>query len=287
MLRHHHQLSRPNHNLRGSASKATNMQTQKCSWPYDTCRILLKSRRAEPIPCYFCLHALAFLCSSSRIHSKYPKATLVTMQADADMIKAYRDFVRFRQERNPCVRGLSAFLETPRLPQDLCQIYVVHVDIGGNPDESQEIQKVHHNQLPSALEPPPPGRGRLIVIEDLHPSVLEVLGVTLDIDPIFFADYVVTNLENIERSPAPPSVALTPSQIQSRGDWFHIHYQQVIDLGPDGPPRHSPWVLKTFANVPRAVRRLPPLHGRQLGIARACFSILTKCMDQSWIGMCC
>lgn len=202
-----------------------------------------------------------------------------------ETFRAYRDFVHFRQQRNPCIGRLCSFLATPRLPQDSCTIYVADL----NPEPSvdvptQRLKTVHSGELLSVLTPAP-GRPRVIIIEDLHPSVLQMLGSSLDIDPIFFADYVLTDFENLETAPAPPSVALTPSQIRSQGGWLHIHYQQVIDLGPESAARF-PWVLRTLANVPRSVRRLPLLQGRQLGIARACCSILTKHLNQSWLGLC-
>lgn len=204
---------------------------------------------------------------------------------DDGALRAYRDFVDFRQQRNPCVGGLSSFLATYRLPEDSCKIYIADLNPESSTDVStQRLKMVHTGELPSALDPSQPGRPRVIIIEDLHPSVLQILGSKLDIDPLFFADYVLTKFENLESAPAPPSVALTPSQIRSQGSWFHIHYQQVIDLGQESAA-HFPWVLNTLANVPRAVRRLPLLQGRQLGIVRGCCSILTKHLNQSWLGL--
>ncbi|OAL37069.1 hypothetical protein AYO20_03546 [Fonsecaea nubica] len=197
----------------------------------------------------------------------------------------YREFVRFRQQSNPCVAGLSQFLENRDLQQDSCRIYLSgcasEVSTG-----SQSFDQVYLDELRSILATPfSAGPGRIILIEDLHPLIVEILGTALDIDPIFFADHVVTNYAQIEKSPAPPSVALAPSQIASQADRVNIHFQQIVDLGAEEGFRNSTWIFNTAANVHRTVRRLPPLSGRQLGIARSCCSVLLKPFGQSWIAL--
>jgi len=198
--------------------------------------------------------------------------------------KTYKDFVEYRRQLNPCVGGLAAFLTKRQLPQDSCQVYAVGFNVGGNADHSPPVRKVHHSDLPSVLTTTSPGRGLVLIVEDLHPSTVEILGATLDIDPLFFADYISTSLEDIENSPGPPSVALTPSQILSQMRWFHIHYQQIVDLSQDRPLQLSSWVLKTSGNVTRSVRRLTLPRGRQLGIVRGCCAVMVKEFEQSWVG---
>ena len=204
---------------------------------------------------------------------------------DGVILRTYKDFIGFRQERNPCVGGLLRFLANKRFPQSSCHVHTVDFSFDRDMDRIPEVKTVSHDDFPSALTPTPPGQGRIIVIEDLHPAFLEVLGSTLDIDPLFFADYVLTSLDDVETLPAPPSVALAPSQIVSQEDWFHIHYQQIVELfDTDHSIKEFPWVFKTSSNVPRSVRRLPMLQGRQLGVVRGCCSILLKRFSQSWIG---
>src|SRR3569833_38962 len=204
---------------------------------------------------------------------------------ERNILKTYTEFVRFRQLSNPCLGPLSAFLAMPRLAQSSCQLYAVNYTARSDGDCDTECKQLHLGDFCSALTPPPAGLERVILIEDLEPSVLEVLGAAWDIDPIFFAGYILTSFEDIENSPAPPSNALTPSQILLQSDWFHIHYQQVADLGLHSPIKHSSWTLKTTGNVRRSVRCLPPLQGRQLGIVRGCCAVLMKTFDQSSIGM--
>ncbi|KAM7182567.1 hypothetical protein V8F33_014213, partial [Rhypophila sp. PSN 637] len=112
--------------------------------------------------------------------------------------------------------------------------------------------------------------------------LISLLGEILDVDPIFFAGHVTTDFKDIEKAPAPPSLALFPSQIAERG-YLHLHYQQVLDLGSADAFKFSSYSLKTESNIPRNVRRLPHLSDRQLALARACCSVLVKKVNSSWI----
>lgn len=200
------------------------------------------------------------------------------------MPQTYSDFVAFRSQDNPCTARLSAFLE-PGLhrPQGSCKIDIV--DYQG--DNVSHYAKLSASDLtPSHLEPPPTGQGRVVMVEDLHPAVLEVLATTLDIDPLFFAEYLFTRYDDIEISPAPPSSALPPSWALSNASSFHIHFQQAVSLSRlDGATKKWPWTLRTVGNVDRSVRRMIDLQpGRQLGLLRGCCSVLKRVFDRSWIG---
>jgi hypothetical protein len=198
--------------------------------------------------------------------------------------KNYKDFVRFRQLTNPCIAGLSEFFEGTRYSPSPCRIYAANYGIEGNRRNSTVFKKVDVTDLSHTLNTPSPGQRRLIIIEDLHPWVAEVLGSRLDIDPIFFANHVVTKYGDIEMMSAPPSAALAPSQTVMQANCFHLHFQRIVDLGSAKMFRDCGWGFVTSGNVPRAVRRLPALCNRQLAILRACCSVLVKSFDQSSIG---
>ncbi|OTB08926.1 hypothetical protein M426DRAFT_18323 [Hypoxylon sp. CI-4A] len=202
-------------------------------------------------------------------------------------IAAYRDFVKFRERNNPCVAGLSEFLENRGLPRNVCRIYTSdHSPERTTEHKSRGFGQVSPENLRSVLTAPPVGhQGRVFIVEDPDPLTVELLGATLDIDPVFFADHIVTKYDEIETSPAPPSVALAPSQIISESERLNIHYQQIVDLGAEETFRGCPWSLGTVANVPRSVRRLQPLSGRQLGLARGCCSVLVKLVNGVWTGL--
>ena len=202
----------------------------------------------------------------------------------SDMSQTYSDFVKFRSQDNPCAARLSAFLD-PGLhrPPGSCKVGIV--DYHGN-------NASHYTRLPASdftppyLQPPPAGQGRIVIVEDLHPTVLEVLATTLDIDPLFFAEYLFTRYDDIEVSPAPPSSALPPSWALSNASSFHMHFQQAVSLSVlGGATKSYPWTLRTVGNVDRSVRRMIDLQpGRQLGLLRGCCSILKRVFERSWIG---
>ncbi|KAI0095672.1 hypothetical protein GGR51DRAFT_544834 [Nemania sp. FL0031] len=199
----------------------------------------------------------------------------------------YREFISFRQQSNPCITGLLRFLDNRYLLKEACRIYAK--DFISNECEeaqSESFELVHADNLHSVLKSPLSARqGRVLIIEDIHPSIVDILGIVLDIDPAFFADYIVTKYDGIENLPAPPSVALAPSHLASQEDRFSIHFQKMVDLGSEGAFHNSPWTLQTKTNVPRSVRRLSPISGRQLGIVRSCYSTLLKTFGQGWIGL--
>ncbi|KAJ5211414.1 hypothetical protein N7491_011232 [Penicillium cf. griseofulvum] len=197
----------------------------------------------------------------------------------------YKSFVKFRQQTNPCIGELLKFLDAPWSASSYrsCRSYTASYNVNNTERPPMEFEEIDIIDISSVLTAPQPGHIRLIIIEDIHPSIVEILGAELDIDPIFFADYIVTNYGGIETTPAPPSVALAPSQVVLQNNRFHLHSQKVIDLGCAEMFRGCAKKFATSANVPRSVRRLVPLSGRQLGILRGCSSFFVKSFDQSWI----
>ncbi|KAJ4003177.1 hypothetical protein NW752_011649 [Fusarium irregulare] len=186
--------------------------------------------------------------------------------------KAYIDFVKLRAQSNPCINGLERYLRQP-LTRSSNVVYINYPTEQSSP-ERQPI-KVGDDKITNLIDTLPPATTRLILIEDISPQLISLVGNRLDIDPLFFADYVNTSFENIELAPPPPSLAILPSLLSQRG-YLHLHYQQVLDLGEAGIFKHAAYALKTDANVTRNIRRLVPLSGKQLALARATCSLFTK-----------
>jgi hypothetical protein len=153
-----------------------------------------------------------------------------------------------------------------------------------HPPELQPI-KVQEDKITNLIDTLPAATTRLIMVEDISPQLISLVGNALDIDPIFFADYVNTSFENIEIAPPPPSLAILPSLLSQRG-YLHLHYQQVLDLGTAETFRDAAYALKTDSNVTRNIRRLVPLSGKQLALARATCSLVIKTIGSSSICQC-
>ncbi|KAK3994437.1 hypothetical protein QBC44DRAFT_391713 [Cladorrhinum sp. PSN332] len=196
---------------------------------------------------------------------------------------SYQNFILARSHRNPCTGGLIDHFKSPGTKEKPSTI----VSIAYPPNADPLVSPLCHiledgGDLPQLLRDQSTGCGRILIVEDIQLDDINILGETLDIDPFYFAGHISTDVRNIEKTPAPPSAAVFPSQIAQSG-FLHLHYQQVVDLGSSNLWEHSPYNLKSDTNVPRNVRRLPPLSGRQLGLARGCISAVVKRFKDSWI----
>ncbi|KAH8897040.1 hypothetical protein GQ53DRAFT_499463 [Thozetella sp. PMI_491] len=191
---------------------------------------------------------------------------------------SYRDFVRSQCRANPCVTGLADYLCLE--PEAPSTIVILDYPQGRQVELSPSV--VTEADLIPLIHSTSAGCGRIILVENIRPSLISLLGEILDIDPVFFAGHVTTGFEDVEEVPPPPSLALFPSQFAERGQ-LHLHYQQVLDLGSADAFKGSPYSFETDSNIPRNVRRLPKLSGRQLALARVCCSISMKKLNNSWI----
>ena len=203
------------------------------------------------------------------------------MRPDQDH-KSYMDYVELRAQSNPCINGLERYLLQPGTRSS----NLVYIDY---PTERSSAQlkpiRAEADKITNLIDTIPPAITRLILIEDISPQLISLVGNRLDIDPLFFADYVNTSFENIELAPPPPSLAILPSLLSQR-EYLHLHYQQVLDLGEAGLFKNAAYALKTDANVTRNIRRLVPLSGKQLALARATCSLFTKEFGSSSICKC-
>lgn len=189
----------------------------------------------------------------------------------------YYDFVRIRRLANPSIEGLRRHLKITQAGSS--SVVLLEYSSGRNSPSSPV--RISAEELSTVIENPSPVAGRVLLIENIEPSLINSLGKLLDIDPVFFADYVATDFGGIDKAPLTPFRAFFPSQLAQRGH-LHIHYQQVIDLGQSKDFAASIFQLKTESNASRSTRLLPHLKGRQLGLARGCCSILLKQHEETW-----
>lgn len=190
---------------------------------------------------------------------------------------SYADSVRLRSLQTPCVSSFAIHMK--RAPKVDSTIRLLEYGVDGKMIPSPT--PFDQTDLPRLLEGPIQTFGRILLIENLRPDVISCLGKHLRVDPIFFAEYITTEFQGIEKAPPPPSLAFCPSQIIERGH-VNIHYQQVIDLGNTGCCKNPEYDLYAEHNVPRKIRRLPHLSGRQLALSRACCSVLVKRRGETW-----
>lgn len=184
---------------------------------------------------------------------------------------SYRSFVEYRARANPCVSRLSNYLQHDCVGQSK----VTYLDYTHQSSEPRRIN-VPNDEILQLLQPAPLVLARFIFVENISPGLIILLGEKLDIDPLFFADYIHAAFANPEKTSPTPSLATLPSSISTR-DHIHLHCQKVITLeGIDDEFNVAPFDLKTSSNVPRHVRRLVTLPGRRLALAQTCCSFIIR-----------
>ncbi|EFX05660.1 hypothetical protein CMQ_3729 [Grosmannia clavigera kw1407] len=176
----------------------------------------------------------------------------------------YEDLATQQSELNPSIADLARYLGQ----QPAQSSTMISLDYLCGDQALAESKYIGENDLEKILDGIFDGdeQRHVILVEDIEPRLISLLGEKLDIDPVFFAGHITTNFGDIEHVPPPPSLALLPSQIAA-AEYLHTHYQRVMDLGNADLFQGAAYALKTNSNIVRNVRRLPALSGRQLGLA--------------------
>lgn len=130
------------------------------------------------------------------------------------------------------------------------------------------------------------GVGICIVIEDVDPYLANNLATLLNVNTSFFHEHLAPS--NFTSPLHEPTSSLT-SQLPSRvccNDMANVHYQRIVRLGGEGLSLNNiPYHLQTASNSKRRIRPIP-FSDHVSGIARACFSIVRKRLENGcWICM--
>ncbi|KAI9658983.1 MAG: hypothetical protein M1821_001943 [Bathelium mastoideum] len=200
------------------------------------------------------------------------------------MDKSYSSFVRAFAARNPRLSLLAeALTKCSHWDKSSGGIGCIKfqgrkVAGSGATDLQQVISEIESLKVSGTR-----ATGLCVLIEDIHPNEINKLGAVLDADPHFFSDHIATGPEYPDKRPAIDSESVLPSQIYGDG-FVNLHYQRVIDLGEHSALRDIPYSLNLEGNSRRPVRRMPPILNRDVGLARACFSIMRKQFaNETWI----
>lgn len=199
------------------------------------------------------------------------------------MESTYTEYVTALSDRYPTLTSLARFLrEGSQNSVYPSGIQATNIHENGAVDQTRDITlaglldhiKYHATQ--------PQTSGVVILLEDPGPVDMAKLGAALDINPLFFSGHVATEYGDVEKRPPPPIMTMFPSQVATE-NFIHIHFQKVIDLG-EILPRGTPYKLIVPGNIPRHIRRMQTLSGRQLGLLRTCTSVyLKKLNDKTWV----
>lgn len=195
--------------------------------------------------------------------------------------KSYTDYVIAQSRRNPCLNNLCHFLAGNLSRNSLHVTCLIFTDLGGPPNR----QDLNPGSLHSLLTDPCPNYeikkplGRLLIIEDLSKEVIELLGSSSDIDPLFFASHFYGPEVNIHSSK--PATAILPSQ-RRKQDFVSLQYQHSLQFNDNAGGLRR---LSSGGNVPRKVMVLPTTQNMNIGLAQhSCSVLLTNVKGDGWLG---
>ncbi|KLU92676.1 hypothetical protein MAPG_11664 [Magnaporthiopsis poae ATCC 64411] len=197
-------------------------------------------------------------------------------------MEKYREFILFRSQASPSIRGLVGYTTLPTATANAPRLTLLdYLGDAAVPEEPKPVEDLA--ELPSLLNRPAPNlRGQVLLVENITPHLVNLLGSTLGIDPAFFAGHITADFQDLETAPPPPSIAILPNRTAEKG-FLHVHYQLIVDLDRSSAFEKSPYALQTDSNVRRSIRRLQDLSGRQLGIARGCCSLVVTTYGRHWV----
>ncbi|KAH8591277.1 hypothetical protein B0O99DRAFT_690880 [Bisporella sp. PMI_857] len=191
------------------------------------------------------------------------------------MAQSYSDYIVAQSKRHPCLRNLSRFMLNDIAKQD-CRI----VSLGFfAQDEKPRRTDLDLWELEALLDAEVSGcQGRIIIIEDLSKAVIETLGWSLDIDPLFFASQIHGPTMDVASSK--PSIAILPSRSLTQ-NFLSVQYQRPVDFDACSI---APRKMLCNSNVPRRLVLLPPMKNIYIGLEQqSCSILLSSTKSPSWL----
>jgi hypothetical protein len=120
--------------------------------------------------------------------------------------------------------------------------------------------------------------GRMLIVEDLNADVIELLGSSLEIDPLFFASHL--HAARSEKTAEQPDVRLLPSTAKHLKFLSTIYHRPLTFTADSVPTR-----LLCGANVRRKVSNWRVCPNRSVGSTHRIFSALMSIKeDGTWLG---
>lgn len=172
---------------------------------------------------------------------------------------------------NPCLSGLERFLRERGTNRSSCRIASIDF-ISGYVDAALRCRYYNAHDIISAISLDEPDlKGRILLIEDICPEMIDILGSSLNIDPLFFASHLHAPFR--DAASQTPSLATLPSRMR-RQNFISIHYHRVLESPKEVASKDR---LIRFTNIDRKVSILPLTHDTCTSIVQhACSVMLVK-----------
>ena len=202
---------------------------------------------------------------------------------------AYQQYVETRTGHNPCLTNLAKFLSNPRRRGRHAKIVSMdfYGDISGPEKRDIELEGLsqllddfnHQSSVGIDSKSSPASEElektlqseqylKILLVQDLSKDIIESLGTSLNIDPTFFASHIHASVKGV--GVQTPDMAVLPSRIR-RQNYINIHYHRTLVFENAW---HLPKKLLREGNLERKVILLPWSHGKHIGLAQHCISIL-------------
>lgn len=188
-------------------------------------------------------------------------------------------------ERSPCLANLHDFLSQPGTQRRHSRI--VSLDFVAH-NKSPTCRWIQSADLPSEIQTPGsspapgtafPRLGRILVLEDISPEEIEVLGSALDLDPWFFASYIRQAWHNMRAQT--PQACMLPSREVSL-EFMPLYYHRTVETR--GLEQDMAQLVRT-CNHQRKLFVLSPIKGKRVGLAQhACVVTRIVLADGRFLG---
>ncbi|KAI1383059.1 uncharacterized protein F4822DRAFT_440757 [Hypoxylon trugodes] len=205
------------------------------------------------------------------------------------MSSPYFDYVQNLSQESPGPSLLFEFLRGSCLQPEVEQLGCNIASLEFYEDGVTEYSRLNAEKLASQIsryakhDTASKAVGLCVLVEDVRPDVVEILGGAFDINPNFFGEHIEKSFVEIERNPPSSLMTSLPTRVGSEG-FVNIHYQRPINLGDTDTHSDFPYEIYLRNKVTRPGRCLPALFGKRIGFIRSCFSMLHKRInDDRWI----
>jgi hypothetical protein len=186
--------------------------------------------------------------------------------AGTNTLGPYQRYVKAQCRRSPCLQNLSDFLADSNSRRKPGRIACLEFSSADGEPRRRDLDT---EGLAMILQDPYTKvgdlSGRILIVEDLAKDVVEMIGSSLEVDPLFFASHLHTSRADVttKKPFAPPRV--------SGHDFVHARYIRSFDFGKTA----TPGKLLLDASVRRKVVVLPT-SATCIGWIQGCISTLVR-----------
>src|SRR2546430_265356 len=152
-----------------------------------------------------------------------PRARPQQANASQKPLRPYQQHVAAQCQRMPCLRHLSNFLADNSSPPKPTRIACLEFSSGRGEPRRDTLDT---GELAVLLQDPYTKTGdllgRILVIEDLDKDIIEIIGSSLEVDPLFFASHLQASRAEVTAvNPFPPSKVIGR-------DFIHASYRRAL-----------------------------------------------------------